>query len=57
MIRERITMKCLNCDKCLEKKCDIYRSEAMSKAWNALIETIGKDLGLYKLLDWLEKKL
>lgn len=50
-------MRCLKCDKCLEKKCDVYRSEQLSKAWNNLLDTIGKEIGLYKLLDWLSARL
>lgn len=53
---ERTIMKCLQCKDCLKEKCDIYRSEQLSKAWNELLNNIGKGLGLYKLLDWLTKK-
>lgn len=50
-------MECMHCEKCLEMKCDVYRSEQLNKAWNKLLDTIGKEFGLYKLLDWLDAKL
>lgn len=49
------TMECMKCEECLKEKCDIYRSEKLSVAWNELLDTIGKDFGLYKLFDWLTK--
>lgn len=49
-------MNYLNCKKCLVKKCEVYRSEQLSKAWNDLLDTIGNDFGLYKLLHWLAAK-
>jgi hypothetical protein len=45
-------MKCLHCEKCLEKKCDVYRSEQLNKAWNIFLDAIGT----YKPIDWVIKK-
>jgi hypothetical protein len=50
-------MDCRHCEKCLKKNCNVYRSERLSKAYNELLDTIGKDFGLYKLIEWLNNRL
>ena len=40
----------------IDDSCDKYEPN-LSKAWDDLIVTLGKSLGLYKILDWLNDKL